>query len=133
MPIAAAGMLCAVLRKEDSEIEIRRGRANNLLSRINGSPRIVPIHPVAGGRSGFLRLAVTDRTGGLAARPPIGVLRGYPLTLEEHEQLQPLLAPGERAGKGAVLLRDRLLTLPTHSRVGSRDQARLQDWLAASS
>jgi hypothetical protein len=47
--------------------------------------------------------------------------------------LHPLLASGERAGKGAVLLRDRLFTLPTHSRVGSRDQARLQDWLAASS
>jgi dTDP-4-amino-4,6-dideoxygalactose transaminase len=133
MPTAAAAMLCPVLRMDDSEIEIRRQRANTLSSRINRSGRIVPIRPVGDGSSGFLRLAVTDMIGDLAARAPLGVLRGYTLTLEQHEQLQPMLAPGERAGKGSVQLRDRLFTLPTHSRVGSRDQARLENWLAASS
>ena len=133
MPTAAAAMLCSVLRMDDSEIEIRRARANDLLSRINGSGRIGPIRPVAGGGSGFLRFALTDLTGRLAESAPLGVLRGYPLTLEQHEQLQPMLATGEKAGKGSVLLRDRLFTLPTHSRVGFRDQARLQDWLVASS
>jgi dTDP-4-amino-4,6-dideoxygalactose transaminase len=133
MPAAAAAMLCSVLNTDDSEVEIRRTRANDLLSRINGSGRIVPIRPVPDGESGFLRLAVTDTTGDLAVSAPIGVLRGYPLTLEQHEELQPMLATGEKAGKGSVLLRDRLFTLPTHSRVGSTDQARLQDWLAASS
>ena len=133
MPTAAAAMLPSVLRVDDSEIEIRRARASSLLSRINGSGRVVPIHPVAGGASGFLRLAVSDMTGNLAASAPIGVLRGYPLTLEEHDQLKPMLAPGERAGKGSVSLRDRLFTLPTHSRVGPRDQVRLHDWLVASS
>jgi hypothetical protein len=133
MPTAAAAMLCSVLRVDDSEIEIRRGRANSLLSRINGSRRIVPIHTVAGGGSGFLRLAVTDMIGDLSASAPLGVLRGYPLTLEQHEPLKPMLQAGERPGKGSVLLRDRLFTLPTHSRVGSRDQARLHDWLVASS
>jgi hypothetical protein len=133
MPTAAGAMLCSVLRMDDSEIEIRRARANKLLSRINGSGRIAPIRPVPGGGSGFLRLAVSDMIGDLAASAPLGVLRGYPLTLEQHEQLQPMLAPRESAGKGSVLLRDRLFTLPTHSRVGSRDQARLEEWLVASS
>ena len=133
MPTAAAAMLCSVLQMDDGEIEIRRARAGNLLSRINGSGRIVPIRPVAGGGSGFLRFALTDMTGRLAASAPLGVLRGYPLTLEQHEQLQPMLAAGEKAGKGSVLLRDRLFTLPTHSRVGFRDQARLQDWLVGPS
>jgi hypothetical protein len=133
MPNAAAGMLSSVLQGDDREIEIRRARAHDLLSRINGSRRIVAVRPVTGGGSGFLRFAVTDTTGRLAAVAPLGVLRGYPLTLEEHVQLQPMLAAGEKAGKGSVLLRDRLFTLPTHSRVGSRDQARLQDWLATSS
>jgi hypothetical protein len=133
MPTAAAAMLCSVLRMDDCEIEIRRARANNLLSRVNGSGRIVPICPVAGGGSGFLRFALTDMTGRLAASAPLGVLRGYPLTLEQHEPLQRMLAMGEKAGKGSVLLRDRLFTLPTHSRVGFRDQARLRDWLVASS
>lgn len=133
MPTVAAGMLGAVLRRDDREIETRRAHANDLLSRIDGSGRIVPIRPVAGGRSGFLRLAVTDATGHLAVNPPLGVLRGYPLTLEQHEQLKPMLAAGEKAGKGSILLRDRLFTLPTHSRVGCRDRDRLQAWLVASS
>jgi dTDP-4-amino-4,6-dideoxygalactose transaminase len=133
MPAAAAAMLSSVLRLDDREIEIRRVRANNLLSRIDGSGHIAAVRPVTGGRSGFLRFAVTDTTGRLAPVAALGVLRGYPLTLEQHEELQPMLATGEKAGKGSALLRDRLFTLPTHSRVGSRDQVRLQDWLAASS
>lgn len=133
MPAAATAILGSVLRVDDCEIEVRRARATNLLSRINGSGRVVPIRPVTGGGSGFLRLAVTDRIGDLAASGPLGVLRGYPLTLDQHQQLQPMLATGERAGKGSVMLRERLFTLPTHSRVGSRDQARLQDWLVSTS
>ena len=133
MPIAASAMLASVLRHDDIEVEIRRGRAENLLSRINGSRRIVPIRPVREGHSGFLRLAVTDGAGSLAECESLGILRGYPLTLEQHEQLQPLLAPGEKAGQGSAFLRDRLFTLPTHSRVGSSDMVRLQSWVATSS
>ena len=66
---------------------------------------------------------------GLGLSDPVSPAK--PLTLEQHEQLQPMLAAGEKAGEGSVLLRDRLFTLPTHSRVGSRDMARLQDWLVA--
>ena len=133
MPTAAAAMLSSVLRMDDGEIDIRRARANMLSSRINGSVRIVPIRPVSSGGSGFLRFALTGMTGALAADASLGVQRGYPLTLEQHEQLQPMLATGEKAGKGSELLRDRLFTLPTHSRVGLRDQARLQDWIVAAS
>jgi hypothetical protein len=131
MPTAATAMVCSVLRTDDREIEIRRVRARHLLSRVNGSGRIVPIRPVVGGRSGYLRLALTDMGGRLTASAPLGVSRGYPLTLDQHVQLQVLLATGEKAGKGSVFLRDRLFTLPTHSRVGSRDETRLEDWLVA--
>jgi perosamine synthetase len=131
MPASASAILSHVLRNEDVEIEVRRSRAKVLSSCINGSGRLAPIRPVAGGASGFLRFAFCDTTGRLAPSAPLGVLRGYPLTLEQHEQLQPMLAPGEKAGSGSVLLRDRLFTLATHSRVGTRDLARLQKWLAA--
>jgi dTDP-4-amino-4,6-dideoxygalactose transaminase len=133
IPTAAAAMLASVLRMDDVEIEIRRSRASNLLSHINGSARIVPIRPVPGGMSGFLRFALTDSTGQLATDAQLGVQRGYPLTLEQHQELQPVLATGEKAGKGSEQLRDRLLTLPTHSRVRSHDEVRLQDWLAMAS
>jgi hypothetical protein len=59
----------------------------------------------------------------------LGVLRGYPLTLEQHPQLRPLLLPGERAGKGAQFLRDRLFTAPTHSHVDQSDLGLLAEWL----
>jgi perosamine synthetase len=133
MTASAAAMLTPVLRMDDNEIESRRSRASDLLSRINGSGRVAPVRPVTGGASGFLRFALSDMTGRLAPNATIGAVRGYPLTLEQHEQLQPMLAIGERAGKGSELLRDRLFTLPTHSRVGTGDLARIQDWLVARS
>ncbi len=129
MPAAATTMLPSVLSNDDREVEARRRRATDLLSRINGSGRINAIRPVTGGGSGYLRLALVDATGDLSACPPLGVRRGYPLTLEQHEQLQPMLVHGEMAGVGSILLRDRLFTLPTHSRVASRDLARLRDWI----
>ncbi len=133
MPVAASAMLRSVLRQSEIEVGIRRARAENLLSKINGSGRIVPIRPVSEGRPGFLRLALTDGTGNLTESESLGIRRGYPLTLEQHEQLQPVLSPGEKAGKGSAFLRDRLFTLPTHSRVGSSDMVRLQSWIATSS
>jgi perosamine synthetase len=133
MPLSASAMLGSVLRNDDQEVASRRARANDLLSWIDGSTRITAVRSLTDGESGFLRFALSDTTGRLVARPPFGVLRGYPLTLEQHEQLQPMLAQGERAGKGSVLLRDRLFTLPTHSRVGTRDLMRLRHWLVTPS
>jgi hypothetical protein len=133
IPIASAAMLPSVLRLDDSEIEVRRTRANSLLGRINGSRRIAPVRTVAAGRSGFLRFALMDMTGHLTPSERLGVYRGYPLTLEQHQQLQRNLAAGEKAGKGSEQLRDRLFTLPTHSRVSLTDHNRLQSWLEAAS
>jgi hypothetical protein len=131
MPAAATMMLPSVLGNDDYEVDGRRERANDLLSRINGSRRLNPVRPVGGGASGYLRLALADATGHLATRPSLGAIRGYPLTLEQHQQLRPMLAEGERAGMGSILLRDRLFTLPTHSRLASSDLANLADWIGA--
>jgi hypothetical protein len=70
-----------------------------------------------------------DMGGERVARRDLGVLRGYPMTLDQHAQLRPLLLPGETAGKGSQILRDRLFTVPTHSGVGSSDVAQLCGWL----
>ena len=116
---------------DEREVQYRRARAKDLLCRINETDAVVPVHPIVGGESGFLRLAILDTGGRRLPRPAIGALRGYPLTLEEHAQLQPLLLPGERAGRGSERLRDALFTLPTHSRVNRSDLARLEAWLRA--
>jgi dTDP-4-amino-4,6-dideoxygalactose transaminase len=129
MATAAAAILHSALRMDEREVQFRRARAKDLLSRITESHAVMPVHPIVGGKSGFLRLALLDTGGRRLPRSNIGALRGYPMTLEQHPQLQPMLVPGEQAGKGSETLRDRLFTLPTHSRVNSSDLTRLEKWL----
>ena len=129
MAAAAAAILQSALKIDQREVEYRRIRARSLLNRINKSHGVSPVRAIPGGESGFLRLALIDADGRRSPRPAIGALRGYPMTLEQHTQLQPMLMPGERAGKGAEFLRDRLFTLPTHSLVTQSDVERVEQWL----
>jgi perosamine synthetase len=126
---AAAAILHSALRMDEREVQFRRARAKDLLSRIAESHAVVPVRPIAGGESGFLRLALLDTGGDRLPQATIGALRGYPMTLEQHAQLQPMLMPGERAGRGSDELRESLFTLPTHSRVNHSDLTRLEKWL----
>jgi dTDP-4-amino-4,6-dideoxygalactose transaminase len=129
MAAAAAAILRTALKMDEREVQYRRASAKEMLSLIAESHAIVPVHPIVEGESGFLRLALLDRTGQRLPSATIGALRGYPMTLEQHPQLQPMLLPGERAGRGSETLRDRLFTLPTHSRVNRSDLNRLEKWL----
>ncbi|HEV7389398.1 MAG TPA: DegT/DnrJ/EryC1/StrS family aminotransferase [Gemmatimonadaceae bacterium] len=130
-PIAAAAVaiLNSALRINEQEVQYRRARAKNLLSRLADSRDVSPVQAIAGGESGFLRLALLDASGRKLPRTTLGAIRGYPLTLEEHSELQAVLLPGERSGKGSEFLRDNLFTLPTHSRVTVADLDRLGQWL----
>ena len=129
MAAASAAVLQWTLGLEVREVSDRCARARDLLSRLRGKPNVVPARPIAGGESGFLRLALLDASGSMAPCPDLGALRGYPMTLDQHPQLRPLLLTGERAGKGSQLLRDRLFTVPTHAGVGESDLVRLSEWL----
>lgn len=129
MAEAAAAILDSALKLDEREVQYRRARAKDVLARITASHAVKPVHPIVGGESGFLRLALLDTAGYRLPRAAIGAIRGYPMTLEQHPQLQPMLVPGERAGKGSETLRDTLFTLPTHSRVNGADLTRLEKWL----
>jgi hypothetical protein len=129
MAAAAAAILQSALKIDAREVEYRRIRAKDLLNRITGSHAVSPVRAISGGEPGYLRLALIDLAGHRVPRASIGAIRGYPMTLEQHAQLQPILMPGERAGKGAEFLRDRLFTLPTHSRVIQSDLERVAEWL----
>ena len=130
---AAAAILPIALRMEERELSHRRQRAKELIPLLRQtSGSLLPIRCVPGGEAGFLRLAFLDTIGGTRPNESIGVMRGYPLTLDQHEQLAPILAAGEKAGRGAQRLRDRLLTAPTHSRVTATDVARFERWLVMS-
>lgn len=132
-PLAMSGASAAVLRwtlaLEEREVADRRARARDVLSHMNNAPNVTPVRPIAGAEPGFLRLAFLDSDGTRLSRPDLGALRGYPMTLDEHPQLRALLLPGERAGKGSQLLRDRLFTVPTHSHVDLTFFAGLAEWL----
>jgi len=129
MAAAAAVILASALRMDEREVKYRRAHAKMILGLVANSHSVLPVQPIAEGESGFLRLALLDTGSHRVPQPTIGALRGYPMTLEQHPQLQPILLPGERAGKGSESLRDRLFTLPTHSRVNLSDLARLEQWL----
>jgi len=51
------------------------------------------------------------------------------MTLDEHPQLQGLIHSGERSGRGSQFLRDRLFTVPTHSRIDKTFFAGFAQWL----
>ena len=127
----AAAILPSALSMEERELAQRRERASELLAILRKTGgRLIPIHSVPGGEPGFLRLPFIDAIGITAPNASVGAMRGYPLTLDQHDQLRPILADGERAGPGAQRLRDRLFTAPTHSRVSAADVRRFQQWVA---
>ena len=129
MSRASASVLSGALRLENAEVARRRMNAKRLIESIGEGARLIPVQAISGGEPGYLRLALLDRVGNVIARESLGAVRGYPMTLDQHVQLQPLLHSSERAGSGSVQLRDRLFTVPTHSRVRDVDVARIVDWL----
>ena len=127
---AAVTMLAAALESEELELAHRRERASEIcriLAETRG--RLTAARPVGDGGSGFLRCAFLDAVGDMVPHQPSGITRGYPLTLDQHEQLRPILLAGEAAGSGSSRLRDRLFTAPTHSRVGAADVTRIRQHL----
>jgi hypothetical protein len=129
MTIGSAAVLEVTLSLALAEREARLERARNLLSAIRVARDVTPARALPGGESGYLRLAILDSTGARESRPDLGVLRGYPMTLDQHPQLRSVLHAGEIAGPGSRYLKDRLFTVPTHARVGHAYQAELVDWL----
>lgn len=129
MSRAARSMLAAALALDDGEIAARRWRAAEISALVKASRHVALVESVGHGTSGFLRLAVRDITGRASPAPRAGVLRGYPITLDEHEMSRTVLAHGERAGAGAAELRDRLFTLPVHSRMTATDVRHVGRWL----
>lgn len=129
MSAASAAILRRTLDMEPGEVEGRRARAKQLLSRLTDIPNVTAVRPLSGGQSGFLRLALLDASGTKAPRTDLGALRGYPMTLDEHPQLQPVILNGEKAGNGARFLRDRLFTIPTHARFAPSDVTSVTEWL----
>jgi perosamine synthetase len=131
MSLTAAAVLRRTLDLDEREVSARRSRAEALMRNFRHAPQVTTIRPIPGAEPGFLRLPVIDQVGSMSPRPDLGIMRGYPMTLDEHSELGSLLLAGERAGTGSRFLRDRLYTIPTHSAMGSAELAGLAGWFEA--
>lgn len=125
---AAAALVRRALAYAPEEVAIRRRTAALLAVAAAEGSDIEAIRVVEGGTSGYLRFPVLD-AGARVERVDLGVLRGYPRTLHEQEELRPCLVEGEPPTPGALELRRALFTLPTHRMVRRSDLERLVEWL----
>jgi dTDP-4-amino-4,6-dideoxygalactose transaminase len=98
-----------------------------MLERLAGGLLAVP--PLADAEPGYLRFGVLDLAGRRRAAPRLGVMSGYPRTLNEQPELGAHLVAGEPPTPGAAALRDTLFTLPTHDLLDERDLLALQRWM----
>lgn len=126
IPASCAGLAAAALQRADVEAR-RREAVAAAVRHAAGNVHATGIASVPGGHPGYLRLPV--RRPGADAEPSLGVLRGYPATLDEYFVARRLLHAGEVSGPGSRELRDALFTAPTHHHVRREDVARIAAWL----
>jgi hypothetical protein len=125
---AATALVERALADAERDVATRRRNATALSIAATEGGDIRAIELLPGAESGYLRFPALD-TGGRVERPALGILRGYPRTLHEQEELRPCLVEGEPPTPGALELRRTLFTLPTHFMVRRRDVDALVDWL----
>lgn len=125
---ASAAMVRRALRVRSAEVIARRRIAAALTVAAEEGGDLTAVRIASGGEGGYLRFAVRD-SGGRGPRPALGVLRGYPRTVLEQEEIGPCLAEGEPPTPGADQLRRELFTLPTHRFVTKADLNALVEWL----
>jgi dTDP-4-amino-4,6-dideoxygalactose transaminase len=125
---SAASLVRAALARADADLARRRRHAAELDRAIGRAAGVRPIHPIAAGESGYLRYPVRIAAA-RAGQPALGIVRGYPETLAELEELRSALMPDQAELPGARELQRSLMTLPTHSLLTARDLSRIARWL----
>jgi hypothetical protein len=104
--------------------------ASTLQAEVEQTSELEAVRSVSAGTPGYLRLPVRDPQGVRQPAPSLGILRGYPMTLAEHEQLRSNLLADQPPCHGASELARSLFTLPTHHFVDARDVALIRSWIA---
>lgn len=117
---------------QGNESEVRRAHAARLLRAIGETIGIEAVRPLPESNPGWLRLPFVVRgrnrqNAGLAEARPLGVMPGYPRSLDTLEAL-PTPEP-KLPLPGAAALAAGLWTLPTHSRLSQSDLVRLEAML----
>lgn len=129
MARSALAMLPVAMNLEAAELTARQQLAAQYAEAVRKGNSFRSVEVPADGVGGFLRFALLDTGGSASPDRRIGALRGYPVTLDEHPATRAVLEDVRIPLQGAGRLRDRLFTLPTHSRVCARDVCDIVDWL----
>jgi dTDP-4-amino-4,6-dideoxygalactose transaminase len=129
--LGAAAVLLASAPDADREADHRRESAERLRAILEAAPAaaVESIRVNGQVQPGYLRFPVLDR--GAADRDGgrlLGILPSYPKALGRLEPLKGLLSDADPT-PGSEALAERLLTLPTHSRLSPSDRRRLEAWL----
>jgi len=126
----SASLVRGALVRADADLGVRTAHARLLEKEAEGAKGVLGIRPITGATPGYLRLPVrlTSARGAARSRPELGVVRGYPKTLDELPELSKWLT-GEGSLTGARELARNLITLPTHSLLTQNDLRAMRKWL----
>lgn len=131
MPLIHERVLLRLLLAADREVEVRQRHACRLAEVVAVNNTVRPVQ-VSVGTPGYLRYPVlgTDpRLRSLRAKR-LGIMPGYPMTLDRLPALASRVRNADDGFRGAERLADQLVTLPTHSLMRERDVARIASFLA---
>jgi perosamine synthetase len=132
LSMASAGALRGALAADAAETQTRRVHAATLRAATSRTRRFVAVRPLDRADPGYLRFAILDVEGNASANTRLGAVRGYPRVLNEYPEARQVLVERRQSLTGAKTLRDRLFTLPTHSRMSAADVSKLGEWLGSS-
>ena len=117
-----------MLRRLSEINKSRKAWAEILQDRLR-KPGSIFIQPVAGAEPVYLRLPFLYGAGAPGERPDLGIVRSYPLPLDEVLGLQPHLVSPLRY-PAAKELAEGLLTLPTHEFLTDKDIETIREHMA---
>ncbi|NLW80484.1 MAG: DegT/DnrJ/EryC1/StrS aminotransferase family protein [Desulfovibrionales bacterium] len=131
-----AGLAGSVLDRLDALNAGRRSVAVSLLARLDTLGSVRTLRPLPEAEPVFLRLPLLPEKGGwphgrVPEIPALGVVRSYPLALQNIKGLKPYLA-GQGRFPMAEMLAMNLLTLPTHDHVREGDIAAMVSYCGRS-
>jgi dTDP-4-amino-4,6-dideoxygalactose transaminase len=128
MSRAAVSLLDRTLTGMHAAARARRANALILRDAAEQSRRVDTVRAIPGAESGYLRLPVLLRDDG-CDNVSMGITRGYPRPLSSEPELRPILYNSTNAPHGATELSTRLITIPTHHLVNTRDLELIALWL----
>lgn len=127
-------VVAATWRLAECEAGIRRRNAERLLAALRWEPGFETVNALGAAQPGYLRLPVlaspaARRSVDQPAARRLGVMPGYPQPLCELPSFGARCMNRDAGFPGSRLLAERLCTLPTHGRLGTRDLERLEAWI----